>query len=401
MQFDTNVQLQKPDTVTEELHIDCRFASQVMVLAINNCKRLTKLTVEVDLNRCQFQQLKVSQTCLKEFHIYRELDDWVPLITDIVGKSKDTLQSFKCNKGVDLTPLKDSKILRALQISRCPNYANVDTIKTFQNLQELSTDDERVISSLNPSEKLKTFGELNFRFKNGIKALPLSIANIRLDGKKTFKILKALFEEYPQIRDASLELQMRHEAAYLLDMFPHINFTFTHDYNRLFSLKHAYAFLHPEYQLNSKPTTVPDYRVYEMLFQRLSDKKQLFEPYFKAFSIKDPKGLLQYIADTPKRMLDQIQTFDEFLSCLDNICPDKKIGTFYFDKVFSLQLCDVEDEEYLRIIVSTYDEAFQIGANVEQTIIMLKAMTQEERSTIRKPFCFELWIYKEANFQII
>ncbi|TNV83230.1 hypothetical protein FGO68_gene6975 [Halteria grandinella] len=54
----------------------------------------------------------------------------------------------------------------------------------------------------------------------------------------------------------------------------------------------------------------------------------------------------------------------------------------HFEKVYYHHFNKIDDNEYLRVIVSTYDEVFQLGGNVESTITILKRLKREERENM-------------------
>ncbi|TNV83091.1 hypothetical protein FGO68_gene16084 [Halteria grandinella] len=100
---------------------------------------------------------------------------------------------------------------------------------------------------------------------------------------------------------------------------------------------------------------------------------------------------MRQIMDAPPEIIEQLLTFNEFKNCLRK----DKLNSSYYEKVFNWQL-SIDDNEYLRNIVSAYDEVFQLQADIDKTITMLKAMDRNKRETLKRErffhHCRHNWI---------
>ncbi|TNV83433.1 hypothetical protein FGO68_gene3584 [Halteria grandinella] len=167
----------------------------------------------------------------------------------------------------------------------------------------------------------------------------------------------------------------------------HVKFNFDFIVS-FFSFKQCYTYLHPECKQFGIPSSEPDHVLYELLFSRIDDKMKVLYPYFNAVDLKSRQYELK---TAPPELIEQLSTFNEFKDFLRKY----KLGLSYIERVFYWQM-DTDDDEYLRIIVSAYDEVFQLSADIDQTVIMIKAMTDQERKTLlRERFfyhCKHNWI---------
>ncbi|TNV83329.1 hypothetical protein FGO68_gene15782 [Halteria grandinella] len=388
IEFDPNVCFPQQNNVLEELEVvGEQHTEAIIVMALNNCKKLNKLIKKADYIRqcykcdrffdgCKLSRIDVSATCLQDFQIGVDRGHWGPLIKDILEKSKETLQSLGYDGNID--SLRNSKILKKY---KCRFAKDID--QSFQNLKSLTC--EQIIGSL--PESLETI-------------------HLQVENKSVENIADQI-QQNPKINKVTLGMYYKHSAAYFLEAFKHIKLNFKQLRNgqnsiqSIFTFHQAIAYLHPEYEKQiHEVTTDPDHIVYELLFQRLTNKSKLLSPYIEAVYY-DYEPLAEYMVHSPSRMLDQLAYFDEFQGCLGNMADlgnsqhFEKLYPYHFQKVFNSQLKDIDDEEYLLIIVSTYDEVFELGGNITQTINMLKGMTQEQRQTLKRRqyfyHCKENW----------
>ncbi|TNV83310.1 hypothetical protein FGO68_gene4308 [Halteria grandinella] len=371
--FNGNVCVRNGDTHTQSLWTN---SCDLAVLALNNCTILTRLEIQYAKN-CEYQQLKVEKLPLQELIID---DSSLPLIQDILNKSKDTLSSLECYADVDLSPLRNSTQLRTLRIHERLllfigrmdiNNANLEVIRTFNNLQELKTKDQKVLLQFSKSQTLKTLRWDNTLSK--IDDLPQSVTKVSAFGITTFDEANQFLEKNPFVKELEISVQA-HVATQLLDKFKHVKFNFDFRDN-VFTFKQCYTYLHPECKKIGIPGSEPDHVLYELLFSRLDDKQKVLEPYLQAVFV-----IRRKIQDAPPQMMmEQLQTFNEFKNCL----RQDNLDSSYFERVFNQQM-SIDDDEYLLIIVSAYDEVFQLQADIHKTVKMLKAMGQEKRTTLKR-----------------
>ncbi|TNV71744.1 hypothetical protein FGO68_gene9969 [Halteria grandinella] len=94
-------------------------------------------------------------------------------------------------------------------------------------------------------------------------------------------------------------------------------------------------------------------------------------------------------------MMACLSTFNEFKNCLRR----NNLESDYFERVFSRQI-SIDDDEYLLIIVTAYDEVFQLQADIHKTVEMLKAMDWKKGYPKRERFfhhCRNNWIEPLTN----
>ncbi|TNV83711.1 hypothetical protein FGO68_gene812 [Halteria grandinella] len=384
IQFDSNVCLPNADTLTESI-----WTSNVPfgVFALNNCKGLNRFQFFLH-GDCNYQQLAVEKLFLQEIIISYARDLYVPLISDILKKSKDTLRLLKYDGEIDLSPLRNSKVLRQLYIEGDISDANLEVIGTFQNLQDLASEDMRILELLQNFKSLKKFkikGELG---ENIIEALPQTIQTLDIQYFKSLEMIKLLLQHNPILNEITSKIISKEDIAYLLYEFKNIKFNINLNATmNLLTFNQAYVILHPEIGLPPLPASEPDHAVYDLLFQRLTNKFALFWPYIQQIGPND-KFEAQYLANCSPKMIDKISTFKEFQHCLINIA-NNKIKTFsHFDQVFNNQISMSTNQDYLHIIVSAYDEVFQLGANIDKAVAKLKGMTADQRKKIKRQSFF-------------
>ncbi|TNV73678.1 hypothetical protein FGO68_gene10084 [Halteria grandinella] len=385
-----NTCLANADTYTQRLFTD---RVDLAVFALNNCRGLTQL--ECDWIYSKYQELIVEKLYLQEL-----VTDSLccPFLSEILKKSKDTLRSLKCRDTVDLSPLRQSTQLRILRIHEGDiNYENLEVIRTFSNLEELETSDQKLISLFKESKALKTLnykGQVNAKLFDNF---PQSVTTLSVNDPVTFNQVKKFLEENPFVKELTIGLY-EHEAAALLNLFKHVKFNFTFFHPYLFTFSQWYSYLHPEYKQIGMPGSEPDHVLYELLFKRIKDKQMMFEPYLEAAG-KRVYQLRDQILNAPPEMMEQLSTFNEFKNCLrkDNL------ESVYFESVFKEQL-STDDDEYLLIIVSAYDEIFQLQADIHKTVEMLKAMGWKQGYIKRERFfhhCRHNWIEPLTNEDFI
>ncbi|TNV73444.1 hypothetical protein FGO68_gene12658 [Halteria grandinella] len=330
---------------------------------------------------CPYKELAVSKLILQELYIENERSDYyyAPIITDILKKCKDTLQAFSCNALIDLSPLNNSKTLKKLGIEICINEASLDTIKSFKNLQDLSTLDQLIVDQFKNRNSLKIFRFKESFIKTEIKALPESVKSVHFPQQNGMNAIQTFLEMNLQIKEVSTPIQYWHEAAYLLEMFKLIKFNFSCSQN-LFSFSKDFAYLHQEIS----PATEPDHRLYELLFQRVPDQCNLAVTY-ALIAAEDGRDvdLLHYSQKCPQQMFGFVSSLEKLQSFLE-----VQFKQSHFEKVFSCHIAK-DNDELLRIIVSKYDEVFQLGGNVEKTIAALKGMTKQEKEAMKRERYFQ------------
>ncbi|TNV83645.1 hypothetical protein FGO68_gene10500 [Halteria grandinella] len=382
--FNPNVCLPNPDTLTESISIN---DEKLALFALNNCICLKKLEIDLEGISCIYSALAAERLVLQELLIENANESFIPIVSDILKKSKDTLCSLKCSENIVLSNLRNSKVLKQLVLYKCANDANLEIIGTFSNLEVLSTDDERIVKKFIAGSKLKIFTYMESLSKSEIKILPQSVTIVYIYGND-FNSIRVFLEQNPALREVNTALANWHEAAYLFGMFKYVKFNFGIT-TRLFTFHQSYVYLHPESKLLTPTATEPDHIVYELLYQRLTHKIKLFWPYCKALTDMPEVG--EYLAISEPQMIDLISSFKEFQYCLISRTRPKieKLEASHFDKVFNFQIVQFSDYEYLRIILSTYDEVFKLGGNIDQQIKVVQGMTQQERQTINRLRFFE------------
>ncbi|TNV82993.1 hypothetical protein FGO68_gene3749 [Halteria grandinella] len=385
-----NVQFSKSDTETEELDVEGYRAPQIATIALNICKNLKVLKIS-SFYDLPIKELTVNTIGIEELEIYVSCDaSWVTqMVNQILLKNKDTLKSIKCSHAFDFSNLKNSKCIRKLDISKCSDDS-LNIIDSLQNLQELSTKNNRIVQRFKQSKTLEKFEFKDCLRKSSIKVLPESIKIVTLNGSNEFNSVKEFLDNNPQVKEITLTIDLMHQIAYLLHDYKHIKFNFLGDTN-LFTMHQLYAYLHPLYiKPQPQPAEEPDKRVYELLFQRLTDKQQLFQPYVEAVISKYEMSVHDQLVDCPKRLLDQLAYFEEFEACICNAPTNvKKFDASHFEQAFKNQL-DYLDEENLLILMSTYDEVFQLGSNAEHMLAVLKGMNKTQRKKMTKQSFFQM-----------
>ncbi|TNV83307.1 hypothetical protein FGO68_gene14314 [Halteria grandinella] len=382
-----NVCLPNVDTHTQSLSTD---SVNLAVLALNNCKGLTKLKIKWYSNK--YQELVVEKLYLQELIISCYKDR--PLLQDIFKKSKDTLRSLKCWGTVNLSPLRESTQLRILRIKGDINHENFEVIRTFSNLKELETSDQELIGLFKESKALKTVnykGQINEKLFDNF---PQSLTTLSVNQYVLYDQVKEFIEENPLVKELTKILLYTNEAAALLNQFKHVKFNFTFDNPSMFTFSQYYCYLHPQCKQIGMPASEPDHVLYELLFKRIEDKDMLLGPYLWA-ARNEGHRLIYCITSVPTELMECLSTFNEFKNCLriDSLDSD------YFESVFNWQMYP-HDDEYLRIIVTAYDEAFQLQADIDNTVTMLKGMEWEMRSLKREGFfhhCRHNWIDPLTN----
>ncbi|TNV83257.1 hypothetical protein FGO68_gene8231 [Halteria grandinella] len=355
----------------------------IAVLALNNCAGLTQLEI-YGHGDCAYEELIVQKLSLQELIIEYDGESISFLIQDILNKSKDTLQVLKCGNRDNLSPLKNSQQLKNLRINgkfKGPiDAANLEVIATFYNLEELETKDERIVRLFNQSQTLKTLIFTGIRVDH-VKNLPESVTKVVLGQRGSFNEIKAFLEQNPFVKEINIQTH-NIVAASLLEKFKHIKFTFsfltfTQRTNKFFTFKQCYGYMHPEYKEIAIPGTKQDHVLCELLYQMLDDKRMLFGPYLEEEYYRCK------VLDHPDWM-DCLQSYNEFHKWLRT----DKVEASYFDRVFTKQICKSTHDKYLRIIVSAYNAAFQLGANIDRAVIMLKGMTLEQRENFNRESFF-------------
>ncbi|TNV83515.1 hypothetical protein FGO68_gene16800 [Halteria grandinella] len=394
MRINGNVCLANADTHTQSLSTNYL---DLAVLALNNCRGLTKLEIGETMSFYEYQELIIEKLSLQELVISDFYEEF-HFLSDIFKKSKDTLCSLTCRDTVDLSPLRDSTQLRILRIRLLKNisYGNFEIIRTFSNLEELQTGDQKLISLFKESQALKTIIYDYARRGRGYEKLfdcfPQSVTTLSVNNRVTFDQVKEFLEENPFVKELTIKLST-HEAAALLNLFKHVKFNFTIDHPSLFRFSQCYSYLHPQCKQIVIPGSEPDHVLYERLFERIDDKRMLLEPYLQVTGKWNYESmeLIETIPNAPPEFMKYLATFNEFKNCLriDNL------DSHYFERVFNYQM-STYDDEYLRIIVTAYDEVFQLQADIHNTVTILMGMTWEQRSTLKRErffhHCRNNWI---------
>ncbi|TNV83255.1 hypothetical protein FGO68_gene7554 [Halteria grandinella] len=369
-----NVCVTDGDTHTQSLQSN---SFDLVVLALNNCTSLTMLKIRQAKN-CEYQKLQVERLQLQELIINDLHDSSIPLISDILNKSKDTLSLLSCDGKVDLSPLWNSTILRKLIIDANMNDANLFVIQTFSNLEELQTGDNGTLAKFNNCQRLKTL-RWNQSI-NKIDDLPLSVTTLISLEVNTFDQVKQLIEKNSQVK--KLEIKVSNiAAAQLLDKFKNAEIIF--DLNRsLFSFRQLYTYLHPECKQIGIPASEPNHVLYELLFSRIHDKMKVLLPFLRA--AQQPNSFNDII-DAPPEMIEYLATFNGFKNSLKYL---SKLGSVYFEYVFNEHM-SVIDDEYMRIIVSAYDEVFHLQTDIDKTVAMLRGISDKDRKLLKREQFFQ------------
>ncbi|TNV83446.1 hypothetical protein FGO68_gene2223 [Halteria grandinella] len=116
----------------------------------------------------------------------------------------------------------------------------------------------------------------------------------------------------------------------------------------------------------------------------------LFEPYLRGVGYDDNKFLIDQILNIPPEMMEYLQTFNEFKNCL----REDDLDSDYYDRVFNEQIL-IDDDEYLHIIVTAYDEVFQLQSDIQKTVEMLKTRDWKQSALTKERFfhyCRHNWI---------
>ncbi|TNV73840.1 hypothetical protein FGO68_gene9110 [Halteria grandinella] len=239
------------------------------------------------------------------------------------------------------------------------------------------------------SQTLKTVTFTGFLEQSEILILPQSVTTVHLNQRYSLKTIIVFLEQNPFIREVTVEFWNLYDFSSILRLFPHIKFNSSHYHDPLFDFKHFYGYFHPEIKQPGISFSEPDHILYELLFQRLTDKYKLFRPYFKLVT-NHFEHYSKKLSTPPHSMMDQISVFDEFLQVLLKFSDPKiyYLQASHFDRVFNYQLAQCADSEYLRIVLSSYDEAFQLGGNVDQAVTQVKGMTQVKLQTIKRQSYF-------------
>ncbi|TNV83234.1 hypothetical protein FGO68_gene4072 [Halteria grandinella] len=379
--FNGNVCIRNGDTHTQSLWTS---SCDIAVLALNNCTSLTRLEI-FNPGNCQYQQLQVEKLSLQELIIDRTEDSSYPLISDILNKSKHTLSLLSCNAEIDLSPLRNSTQLRTLRLYKNIDDANLEVIKTFNNLQELQTKDKKVLLQFSKSQTLKTLRWA--KTLNYINDLPQSVTKvISTSCQNKFDQIKQFLEKNPFVKELEISVQGL-AAGQLPDKYKHVKFNFIQIYQSSFTFKQCKTYLHhPECKQICIPRSEPDHILYELLFSRTVYKDWVLDPYLKVADISN------WISEAPPEMIKWLSTFNEFKNCLrkDNL------DSSYFEKVFNKQIEFNFTSEHLSFIVSGYNEVFQLSADIHKTVTMLKAMTDQQKETLKRErffhHCKNNWI---------
>ncbi|TNV83200.1 hypothetical protein FGO68_gene4139 [Halteria grandinella] len=229
-----------------------------------------------------------------------------------------------------------------------------------------------------------------------IDDLPQSLTILSSNNVITFDRAKQILNKNPFIKELRIGAQA-HQAVQLLGKFKQAKLNFFYIRKEFFSFKHCYAYLHPECKQFGIPGSEPDHVLYELLFNRIDDKLKMLQPYLTAIGRYDNENI-KSLANAPPELMEQLSTFKEFENCLRQA---KLEQTNQFDLVFNDQIALSTDYEYLRIIVSAYDEVFNLGADIDKTVTILKGMTQKQRKTIKRDrffhHCRHNWVYPIMN----
>ncbi|TNV83619.1 hypothetical protein FGO68_gene7672 [Halteria grandinella] len=391
IKINTNVCLKNQDTKTHYLK-----ASNVSlaVLALNNCTCLSELEI-ICGEKCNYQTLQTKKLQLTRLTIKNYHSTQDALIDDVLKKCKATLSYLDCSGSIDLTPLINSRQLRKLRLGGNISDGNLKQIKTFFNLKALNICDKRVTQISKQQRRymnyrtyygtlLYPFGDINNPNGENIIVLPQSVTTIEIHKSASLSALQKFLDMNPFVSDATICLQYQHEAAMLLARYRHVQFSFSFEDRLSFTFEQAYSYLHPEYkQKKRKCSCNPGHILYQLLFQRLSDKNQLIKAYCHHYL--DDFDLKHLLKEGPPEFIDSLSTFHMAMPFFQKI--DYYIKYFNgndFDKIFqNLITQNDDDDEYLRIILTTSDEVFQARASIDDAFDSIKAMTREQRKSFK------------------
>ncbi|TNV83331.1 hypothetical protein FGO68_gene4069 [Halteria grandinella] len=395
--------LADPEFVTEEMTIYNKETDRFGINALKNCRNLIKLSLN---GMCQGldQRLETENLRLEQFEVNRifSLDSANDtLIGEVLSKCIYTLTTLRlqnCSK-FSLFALRDSKILKQLKIVDCNEIEGKEVIATLSNLEELDTNDLSIIQAVKAITTLKRL-TINSKYNSSYSdVIPPSVKSVYLTEEIEFQSVFELLEKNIQIREVTISMfSQGYQVALLQHTFKHVKFTYLYssgyeceDSPDPFTFRQAFNLVNPKIQQPVSPSN-PDHRLYELLVQRLKNPKHIYEPYLLALcALRDSETLMrvnQVFAHFDQRMLHLIETFSEFEQCLKKLETYKGFKSYsknyitYFDDVFECQMVYNFNDEYLRIIVSSYDEAFELGGNVEETITRIKIMSDQERFEI-------------------
>ncbi|TNV83571.1 hypothetical protein FGO68_gene16951 [Halteria grandinella] len=246
-------------------------------------------------------------------------------------------------------------------------------------------DDYAVTNISDLSQKLKTSYFNRLDDKN-IIALPQSVTTVRIKNSDNLNSLILFLDKNPSVKYVTTDLKYKFEAAILIDKYRHIyfnfNFSFAKDYS---SFKSVYGYLHPECKQKGISSSEPDHILYELLFHRLSDKFELLLSYFDRSD--ECKRILR---ERSPEFIDSLSTFEEAKLFIENKSNHKiRENESYYDRVFQNQITQNQDDQYLRIILTVYDEVFQLGGNIDQALVGIKLMSQEQRKNLKREEYFK------------
>ncbi|TNV82900.1 hypothetical protein FGO68_gene2580 [Halteria grandinella] len=329
---------------------------------------------------CNYSALSVEKLQLTRLNVCSFKSIFNHILSDILKKCKATLRYLECNGSIDLTPLMNSGELRELELFEDTSDANLQLLRTFQNLEALYIDNIRVTEISDLSQKLMTQEFSRLDDKN-IIALPQSVTTVKILSQQKLSSLKLFLDKNPCVKYVTIDLEYTFEAALLIDKYRHIQFNFDFKNTKDSSLfTSVYGCLHPEYKQRGISSSDPDHILYELLFQSLSVKFEFLMPYVdNQFQCKI------LLRDSPPQFIDSLSTFEEAKGSIEKI-NNRKISQIegYYDKVFQKQITQNDDDEYLSIILTAYDIAFQLGGNIDQALVGIKAMPKEQRKNLKR-----------------
>ncbi|TNV83168.1 hypothetical protein FGO68_gene10132 [Halteria grandinella] len=391
------------DRVTEELQLTGKSVIKMVGISVENCQNLIKLNIDLGMQLKDIFQVKQSK--LQEIEIHNCSNDY-NFVQELIQKSKRTLLSLTLNQchNFDLSPIKYSRLINHLSIIKCKNLRKEDSIATLKTLVYLESDQEQILFFSKRIDKLRRI-TLNLSKVNQKSIQQRQIDTVRsilYQGCVNYEWLNLILQRNPLITDAILPVfDNASQIVKLLGSYQQIQFSFrlfkSEQYLEALTLKQAIQFMKSKQNQNSIITN-PDHKVYELLSKRLIDKQQLYHPYMAALtkSNYEIQENLMFICEKPPTILKQLEHFNEFdkyLSRMDNhhfhytYQPAK-----YFEEVFKNQLLNSKEEQYIRSIVQSYDEAYNLGGDLEQVVKKIQSMncTQlNEISTNRERY-FEL-----------
>ncbi|TNV83729.1 hypothetical protein FGO68_gene4112 [Halteria grandinella] len=328
------------DNSTEKLVLSGRQADYLSILFLNNCRSLLKLTLNFRYFNATQKNFQLRETQLQELEINCFQSD--QLVNQLVKSSFKTLQSLRIQScSFDLSLIQHSKILRKLAIVGC-SVTNPELMATIKSLEEIETDTDSVIQNLweNKTSSAHQFLQVTIfnlpmvlvaevghiariqnlqhqisytlfaQFENkNLKRialykvskfldLPDFVSTIELKIKYKFRQLNKLLLRNPHIKEITLYIPYQYiEVASLLQSYSHIKFNFIKfpeffRTDQLYTFEQSLSLIIPS---NNEPSisTQPDEKLYELLFQRISDPQELYAPYAYAIMtlhISDPMG---------------------------------------------------------------------------------------------------------------